>query len=126
GGLAVFASLIVLRFMLGVGEAATYPVAARAIANWIPAPKHGMSSSIVIAGLSIGSAITPPLISVLMVKIGWRASFYISSSLAFLVAIVWRFYATDYPKQYPGENKEEHNLIFAHQEGNTNDRLGLV
>jgi ACS family glucarate transporter-like MFS transporter len=98
GRVAIFASLLVLRFLLGVGAAATYPVAARAIANWFPALKHGSTNSIVITGLALGAAITTPLTSLLMVKSGWRASFYFCSLLAFLVAIAWRWWATDYPK----------------------------
>ncbi len=88
-GIAALASLLILRFLLGVGEAAAFPVAARAVATWMPSTKRAFSYSIVIVGSCIGSAFTGPLISWLMVHIGWRGSFYISSVLAFTLAIAW-------------------------------------
>jgi ACS family glucarate transporter-like MFS transporter len=76
--IGAFGGLIAIRFLLGVGEAATYPVATRAIANWIPPSGRGLTNAIVIAGATMGAATTPPLVSWLMVTYGWRASFYIT------------------------------------------------
>ena len=78
-GITSFLALLTLRFLLGVGEAAGFPVAARAIASSMPKTQHGLGYSAVIAGTAAGSALTPPLISRLMVSVGWRASFYITS-----------------------------------------------
>ncbi|MGH9842208.1 MAG: MFS transporter [Blastocatellia bacterium] len=44
-GMGAFASLLVLRFTLGAAEAATYPVAARAVANWMPVTERTFSGS---------------------------------------------------------------------------------
>lgn len=118
--LGVFVTLIALRFLLGVGEAATYPVAARTVANWMPDSQRALSISILTAGLSLGSAATPPLMSWLMVNIGWRASFYVTSILAFLIAVLWRFYARDYPGQHAKVSEGELALIATGQvEGST-------
>ena len=106
---------MVLRFTLGIGEAATYPVAARTIANWMPDSQRGLAISIQTAGLSLGSAFTPPAISWLMVNLGWRQSFYIASSLAFLMAIIWWWYHRDYPQQHAGVSPAERALIEAGQ-----------
>jgi MFS transporter, ACS family, glucarate transporter len=92
-GTASFFALIVLRFLLGAGEAAGFPVAARAIASSMPSTRHALGYAAVIAGTAAGSALTPPLISRLMVSAGWRASFYITSSLAFVLAFVWMIVA---------------------------------
>jgi ACS family glucarate transporter-like MFS transporter len=97
GTVAVIGALFVVRFLLGVGEAATYPVSARAIANWMPPSERARSNSLVIAGGSIGSAFTPPLVSWLMVHLGWRQSFYLTSLLGFGIAAIWWFKARDYP-----------------------------
>jgi ACS family glucarate transporter-like MFS transporter len=88
-GAASFVALIALRFLLGAGEAAGFPVAARAIASSMPKMQHGLGYAAVIAGTAAGSALTPPLISHLMVSVGWRASFYITASFAFVLAAVW-------------------------------------
>lgn len=93
----VYVSLWIVRFLLGAGEAATYPVAARAIANWIPPKERAFANSVVIAGASLGSAVAGPLISWLMVGFGWRASFYVTAAIALGIAAVWSRYASDYP-----------------------------
>jgi MFS transporter, ACS family, glucarate transporter len=82
--------LLVLRFLLGVGQAAAYPLAARAIVNWLPATRRATSFSALIVGLSIGCAFTPPLVSWVTTRFGWRASFYVCALLACGLAVAWR------------------------------------
>jgi len=106
-----FVSLLVLRFSLGVGESATYPVAARSIANWFPITERGRANAIVIGGLSIGSAATPPLISWLMVHFGWHKAFYAVSLFAFLIAVLWWRYSTDDPREHANVSQAELRLI---------------
>lgn len=95
--IGAFAALIATRFFLGVGEAATYPVAMRAIANWIPASGRALTNAIVIAGATVGSAATPPLIAWLMIRHGWKSSFYITGATALLLSLVWWILSTDSP-----------------------------
>jgi MFS transporter, ACS family, glucarate transporter len=99
GGAGILSSLLALRFLLGAGEAATFPVAARAIRNWIPSSERALGNSLVLAGVPLGSAITPPLVSWLMVTWGWREAFYVTASISFVVALLWVVYAKDNPKQ---------------------------
>jgi ACS family glucarate transporter-like MFS transporter len=95
--------LMALRFLLGATEASTYPVAARAIANWMTPEERGLSNSIVVGGLSLGSAITPPIVSWILLKAGWKACFYLSAIPAFLVAGIWYWYASDQPSSAPSQ-----------------------
>jgi MFS transporter, ACS family, glucarate transporter len=92
-GLTSFLVLLALRFLLGAGEAAGFPVAARAIASGMRKTQHGLGYAAVIAGTAAGSALTPPLISRLMLSVGWRASFYITSCFAFALAAIWSIVA---------------------------------
>jgi MFS transporter, ACS family, glucarate transporter len=100
GAASVILCLWILRFLLGAGEAATFPVGARAIRNWTPLWERGIGNSIMIAGASIAASVTSPLVSWLMIVMGWRASFYITSLAALLVAMIWYFSVTDYPGQH--------------------------
>ena len=88
-GTASLVALIAIRFLLGVGEAAAYPVAARAVAGWLPPSRRAASYSSLIVGMAVGSAFTPPLVSWVMVTAGWRVSFYLSAATAFLLAVWW-------------------------------------
>jgi ACS family glucarate transporter-like MFS transporter len=100
GAASLIVCLWILRFLLGAGEAATFPVGARAIRNWTPLWERGIGNSIMIAGASIAAAVTSPVVSWLMTVVGWRVSFYITSLAALAVAIVWYLAVTDYPEQH--------------------------
>lgn len=89
GAAASFLALLVLRFALGVGEAATYPVAAKAVALWLPPSRHAFSNGMVIAGSTLGSAFTAPLIAHLMQRQGWRASFYWTALVPLVIVVLW-------------------------------------
>jgi ACS family glucarate transporter-like MFS transporter len=111
GAAGTLAVLLAVRFLLGVAEAATYPVAAATIGTWMPGSERAFANSVVIAGMALGSACIPPIMSRLMVAAGWRAAFYATSILGFLIASVWWWYARDHPVQHPGVNDEERRTI---------------
>jgi ACS family glucarate transporter-like MFS transporter len=121
GTIGMIVSLWVLRFFLGVGEAATFPVGTRAIRNWTPIWERGIGNSIMIAGASIAAAVTSPLVSWLMVRVGWRASFYITSLAALVLAIVWHFTVTDHPEQHGWVHASELEMI----KGGSSERASL-
>jgi MFS transporter, ACS family, glucarate transporter len=86
---ATVALLVALRFLLGATEASTYPVAARAVHQWMPAEWRGFGNSLMLMGSSVASAITAPFVAWSMVRFGWRASFYLTSVVAFAAALLW-------------------------------------
>jgi MFS transporter, ACS family, glucarate transporter len=94
----IFVCLLLIRFCLGAGEAATYPVATRSIANWIQPSDRALTNAIVIAGATAGAAVTPPLISWLMIHQGWRSSFYITGAASLLLSLIWWIKGADSPK----------------------------
>jgi MFS transporter, ACS family, glucarate transporter len=91
---SALASLMVLRFLLGVGEAPTFPAAGRAVSQWIPPASQGRANGLVIAAIAVGSAIAPPLLSSVMVRWGWRVALLVSALPAVVVAVAWRLAAT--------------------------------
>ena len=113
GAAAAFLSLLVLRFVLGMGEAAMYPVAGRVVANWMPLAEHAFSNAVVMAGNTVGAALAPPLIAFLMQNFGWRFSFYVTGLLPFGIAGLWWWQARDRPDQHPAVNREELAVIAA-------------
>lgn len=90
-------ALLTFRFALGVGEAAMYPVAARAVSIWVPMPDRAFAYSLVIAGSTVGAAFAGPLVAWLMVAAGWRTSFYLTAAAAFAVTILWYARAGEAP-----------------------------
>jgi MFS transporter, ACS family, glucarate transporter len=107
----VVASFLLVRFFVGVGEAASSPNNNKIVANWMGPVHRGLGSSFTILGIGLGGAMTPPLISWMMQKYGWRATFYAAGAIGLIVAVLWRWYVTDTPEQHSSVNAEELALI---------------
>ncbi len=105
--IGVLGSLILVRFLIGVGEAAALPNFNRAVANWLAPQERGFGIGIAIGGIGIGSAMTPPLTAWIMVNYGWQVAFYAAGLLGLFIAVLWYWYATDHPAEHPQVNQEE-------------------
>ncbi len=81
--------LLILRFLLGISEAPTFPAAAQGISRWIPPGMQGRANGLVIAAIGLGSALAPPIVSTTMIRWGWRCALIFSMLPALLVAFVW-------------------------------------
>jgi ACS family glucarate transporter-like MFS transporter len=81
--------LLILRFVLGVGEAPTFPAAAQGVAQWIKPSKQGLANGVVISAIGVGSAAAPALLSRMMVLRGWRIATLASAIPALAVALAW-------------------------------------
>lgn len=104
-------SFAIVRFLLGVGEAAAFPNINRTIAFWFGESQRGLANSVFIGGIGAGGVLTPLAITAIMQRWGWRASFYASALAGVGIAFAWRFYAANRPEQHPGVNAQELALI---------------
>ena len=107
------ASLMIVRFMMGVSHAPIFPISAATFGNWFPPGSWALPNSIQSAGLTLGQAALGPLITFLILHFGWRESFYIVAPSAFVVAGLWWWYGRDMPRQHPHVSPEELMLIEA-------------
>lgn len=103
----VVVSLLVVRFFVGVGEAASSPNTNKVVSAWVGSVHRGLGSSFTIVGIGIGGAMTPPLISWTMQRFGWRSTFYAAGAVGVLIAFAWHWYVTDTPEAHPGVNDAE-------------------
>ncbi len=92
---------VLVRFLLGAGEAVIYPAANQFIARWIPVRERGIANGWIFAGVGAGAGLTPPLISYLMIHYGWRSSFWVCAIIGLLAGAVWFFAARDNPAEHP-------------------------
>ena len=104
-------SLLLVRFLVGIGEAAALPNFNRTVANWLAPHERGLGIGIAIGGIGVGSALTPPVTAWIMVNFGWQTAFYAAAILGLLVALAWFLYATDRPDEHPHVNAAELALI---------------
>jgi len=108
------ASLSVLRFVLGLGEAGNWPGAAKTVAEWFPIRERAFGMAIFNSGAAIGSVVAPPLIVWLSLTYGWQTTFIVTGSLGFVWLILWLvFYQTPARHKWLGE--QERQLILEGQ-----------
>jgi MFS transporter, ACS family, glucarate transporter len=107
----VMVSLIVARFLMGVANAPLYPITAGAFANWFPPGNWAFPNAVLSVGLTLGQAAIGPLVTLLIVKYGWRSSFYALAPLGLFIAAWWYWYGRDRPAEHPKITSQELALI---------------
>jgi MFS family permease len=80
-----FAMLLVLRLLLGLGESAGFPCAAKILAAIVPAKGLGTANGIVALGYLSGPVVGTVAGGLLMAHFGWRSAFWVFGALS----LVW-------------------------------------
>ena len=86
GGLA---SLLVIRFMFGIGEAGSSPCSTGVISRWFKKTEVGKAQGYVWAASRMGGALTPFVVIPMMAWVGWRSAFYLLGAVGVVWAVVW-------------------------------------
>jgi ACS family glucarate transporter-like MFS transporter len=81
--------LVSTRVLLGIAQAAVFPVAAMAVMVYVPVTERVRATAIYIAAASAGAAAAPLLMAPVMEKLGWRAVFGLSGVIASVTALAW-------------------------------------
>jgi ACS family glucarate transporter-like MFS transporter len=110
-GVSVMTALLLMRLMVGLGEATTLPNSSKVVASWMPPRERGIGNSMFLAGGGVGGAISPPLIVWIMSAVGWRWSFVICALPGIPLALIWWWYSRDHPQQHPNVNAAELAVI---------------
>ncbi len=110
-----FWSLVVIRFLFGMGEAGAWPVAARALSRWIPQQERGRVQGIFFAGAHLAGGITPYAAFVLEPYVGWRMVFVIFGCVGFTWATAWYLWFRDEPREHRSVTVEERDYIEANR-----------
>ena len=92
------------RFLLGVGEAPTFPANAKAIGHWFPPRERSLATSCFDGAAKFASAIGVPLIGLMLLRIGWRLSFAATGLISFLYFLLFVSVYRDPLKSWSTQN----------------------
>ncbi len=106
-----FISLLVFRFLFGMGEAGAFPGIARATFSWIPMKERGLVTGINFSGSRLGAAFALPLVAWMVTALGWRLTFFILAVIGFAWATFWFFWFRDDPTLKKNISDEERDYI---------------
>ena len=90
GGLVTsFGQFIWARIFLGIGEAPQYPTSARVVSNWYAMRDRGVPTGVFNAASPLGTALAPPLLTLLMLAFNWRWMFIAMGIVGLFGAAIW-------------------------------------
>ena len=81
--------MILARVGLGIGEAPQFPAGAKVVSEWFNVRERGLPSGIFNLSSSLGPAISQPILTALLLWLGWRQMFIAMGVLGVLVAALW-------------------------------------
>ncbi|MFZ3217156.1 MAG: MFS transporter [Candidatus Acidiferrales bacterium] len=98
------------RFLLGIGEAPTFPANVKAIGYWFPESERGLATAVTDAAAKFATAIGVPFLGFLLLRFGWRWSFAATGLISFAYFLL--FYRTyRNPSEDEGLSEEELQLM---------------
>jgi len=104
---------ILLRFALGAGEATMYPAASQFVERWFPVKERGKANSLIFAGVGMGSVVSFPLVTTIILHHGWRTSFGVTACTGAAAGLIWYLAARDTPEQHSSVGGAERTLILS-------------
>ncbi len=97
-GIAInFHQLMGFRFLLGIGEGACFPGAAKSVYEWFDKKERALANGIAIGGAAVGAVVAPPLTIWLTNLYGWRSGFILPGILGLVWVAIWLLF----PKRNP-------------------------
>ena len=89
-GLATgFSQLYAARIGLGATEATQFPTGVRVVSNWFNVAKRGLPTGIFNSSSMVGTALAPPVLTLIMLTFGWRTMFVSIGVAGIVMATVW-------------------------------------
>jgi MFS family permease len=82
-------SLFGARFLLGIGEAPTFPGTAKATAYWFPKDERSLATATFDSMAKFSSAIGIPLLGLVLLHFGWRANFALTGMISVVYLLLF-------------------------------------
>jgi MFS family permease len=90
GAAVNFATMLMTRLGLGIGEAPFAPVTYRSVGLWGPIKERGTAIAAISAGSSLGAALGAPFVAWIISFSSWRWSFVATGSIGLVWVVLWR------------------------------------
>jgi MFS family permease len=138
-------SLIVIRFLFGVGEAGAYPNITRALHNWFPFTERGGAQGAVWFSGRLMGGLTPLVLMLLMVGLSrhefdssaaksdllvqplldWRQAFWLFGAIGTVWCVLFALWFRNRPEEKESVNAAELALIGEHKHGESGGHSGV-
>ncbi|WFA06590.1 MFS transporter [Bacillus sp. HSf4] len=98
-----FVSLFIIRVIFGMGEGPLSASTSKAVNNWFPQKERARALGMTMCGTPLGGAISGPIVGLIAIHWGWKASFV----LIMLIGLIWVWFWIKYMKERPEEFQKD-------------------
>ncbi|CRL07878.1 CLUMA_CG020970, isoform A [Clunio marinus] len=102
--------LFCARFLLGICGGFFFSTCHNLISRWAPPEEKGIFVSSLL-GSKLGTAVTWPLMGVIIENFGWQSAFYLTSVFSLACAAIWLKIVADSPDKHPSIASDEKEFI---------------
>lgn len=106
-----FGSMVVCRFLFGVGEAGAFPNLTKMFTIWLPQRERGPALGITWLSARWGGSFTPLLVVWVLQFLTWRQTFAVFGILGVIWAVVFYRWFRDNPRDHPAMSSAELALL---------------
>jgi MFS transporter, ACS family, glucarate transporter len=106
-----YGSMLVTRFLFGVGEAGCFPNLTKAFSAWLPTRDRTRAQALMWMGARWGGASAPLLVVVVMAFVSWRTAFLLFGVLGAVWAVAFFAWFRDNPRDHWNVNAAELDLL---------------
>jgi ACS family glucarate transporter-like MFS transporter len=124
-GTGLFAALLTAQALLGLSQAAIFPVSAGVFETWFPPRRWAFVQGLQTMGLGLGAALTPPLIASLMHAFGWQRALFWTTVPALGLIASWGWYGRNEPREHAAVTAAELAEIGDAQAARVDAAIGL-
>ncbi|NUU00931.1 MFS transporter [Herbaspirillum robiniae] len=103
---AAVVCLFLLRFMVGLAEAPSFPANGRIVAAWFPTKERGTASAIFNSAQYFAAVLFTPLMAWIVHTYSWHHVFTVMGAVGIVLALIWGRIIYS-PKDHPMINKAE-------------------
>ena len=89
GAVHRFGTFLALRVVLGAGESPFYPAGVYLVRQNTGEQQRGRATAVLNLAATLGLAIAPPLLTILMLHYGWRGMFFALGLAGTILAVLW-------------------------------------
>lgn len=108
--------LAATRFAMGLAEAGGWVASPKLVREWFPRSEHALAIGIYSSAAHIGAALSPILITALLLAVGWRWTFVLTGAVGLAWLFIW---LTIYPASRQGPEMASNPEPAAHSAGLT-------
>ncbi|NUU67161.1 MFS transporter [Enterobacteriaceae bacterium BIT-l23] len=105
-GFGIVMALFMLRFLVGLAEAPSFPGNSRIVAAWFPAQERGTAVAVFNSAQYFATVIFAPIMGWLTHAVGWNHVFFFMGGLGIIISFVWLKVIYN-PTEHPKVNKQE-------------------